>query len=307
MYLFEGPRATRLALWVILLVSALYILFVGVLSLQTNTSCWVVLDFEKIKIYFWSITAIIIDFIFIAVIWEIMGKSNRTPLVARVFLVTVGVYFLDSLIFVTGAFGSEQVYVSMLRSNLAIRFILALIATPIASFYFKLEGYKEESRVKPKRIWEILNFRSDLEERIESMEEIIRKAKKLEEELKISKETYSLALGGANAGIWDWDITRNHIMYSAKFCNLLGYEEGEIKTGIDDFKKILHPSDTERVFDQVEKSHVNHTPFSTEYRLKNKDGAYRWYSCGGIVKYNESDKPIRMVGSIIDIDEKKSL
>lgn len=307
LYLFEGPRATRLSLWIILFVSCLYISLVWALGFLTNTSNWIVLDAEKIKVYFWSIGAIVVDFVFLAILWELLAKLGKVPLVVRVFIVCIAVYFLDTAIFVTGAFGGQSTYVSMIKSNLTIRLVLALIMTPVASFYFQVEGYKEENRIKPKRIWEILNFRSDLEEKIETMEEAIKKAKKLEEELSIAKETYGLALEGANAGIWDWDIVKNHIMYSAKFCSLLGYEEGAIKTGIDDFKTILHPDDTKRVFDQVEKSQTNHSSFCVEYRLKNKDGTYKWYSCGGVVKYDKSGKPIRMVGSIIDIDEKKKL
>jgi hypothetical protein len=46
---------------------------------------------------------------------------------------------------------------------------------------------------------------------------------------------------------------------------------------------------------------------SLEYRLKSKDGSYKWYLKGGKAVYDSEGKPSRMVGSIIDIDEKKKL
>jgi PAS domain S-box-containing protein len=306
-YLFEGPRATRLAISIIVFVSFFYIGLVFLLNMQADTSKWVVLTFDHLKYYFFSISAIVIDVFFITIVWELLEKLNKIPLLLRLFIIIFGTYLLDTLIFVTGIFGSQSMYVSVLQGNLTIRFILALIATPIAHSYLKEEKYSAKTRNKPQVIWEILNFRSDLESKIQTMAEIIKHEDELKRALEESQETYRLAIEGANAGIWDWDMRRDGIMFSPKFCALLGYKEGTIPTSIEGFKTLIHPDDIKRVFDLLETSFKKKETYLVEYRLRTQDGTYKWYLCGGTTKYDQSDKPIRMVGSIIDINEKKEL
>lgn len=306
LYLFEGPRATRLALLIILGTSFFYIGVVYLLGLQTHTSQWVVITNKRLMYYFWSILAIIIDTFFIPIAWELLSKFQKLPLLIRVFLVVFGTYTLDTAVFVTGVFGGQSLYISVLRGDITIRFILALIATPIICFFLTAEGYVEELREKPKKMWEIFNFRSDLESKIKTMEEYIEIQKKLEKDLNESRERYSLALEGANAGIWEWDVKNNHIMYSSQFCNLLGFKKEELHDTVEVFKQqILHPEDVERTFALVDECFKNRKTFSIEYRLRTKDGGYKWFLSGGVVKFDTLGVPVKMVGSIIDIDEKK--
>jgi len=307
LYLFEGPRAARLALLIVLSTSFLYIGIVFLLSLQVDTSNWVLLGTQHYVIYFFSITAIIVDVFFIAIAWELLGKISTLPLLIKVFLVIFGTFLIDTLIFVSGVFGSQSTYLSVLQGNLTVRFVLALLVAPIASFFLRQEGYREDARKKPKVAWEILNFKSDLESKIETMEETIRQSNILKSELEESHETYLLALEGANAGIWDWNIKKNRIMFSPKFRLLLGYEEKEFSSTLEEFKGTVHSDDLENTFSSLDKSFADKKPYSIEYRLRTKDGLYKWFLCGGKTKYGVDGKPVRMVGSIIDINEKKQV
>ncbi|MEI6533482.1 MAG: PAS domain-containing protein [Candidatus Roizmanbacteria bacterium] len=307
LYLFEGPRATRIALIVILYTSILYIGIVVLLHFQVDTSKWVQPSFERFKYYFWSILAIILDVLFISIVWELFAKVKRMPLVLRIFLVIFGMYLVDTLVFVTGVFGSKDIYFSILQSDVVIRFVLALIVTPIAHFYLKSKGYLEETRDKPNSMWEIFNFRSDLEVKIKTMEEMLKWEKEMQIKLEESKETYLLALEGTNAGIFDWDIDNKEINYSAKFCNLLGYEEGQLSKEIDVFLHISHPDDYEKTTNHVNDCFEHKRNIYIEHRLKLKDGGFKWFLSSGVIKYSASGKPVRVVGSIIDINDRKLL
>ena len=304
-YLFEGPKAARLALFVILFTSVLYIGVVFFLGKQVDTSNWVSFNFKNLITYFWSISAIIIDVFFMAILWELLGKIKKIPLFVQIFLVIFGTFIIDALIFVTGVFINQPIYASILQGDIIIRIILALIATPIVAIYLKAEKYSEDAREKPKNFWEILNFRSSLESKIKTMEEVLKYQKELETKLKNSEEKYSLAIEGASAGIWDWDIEKNYINYSSKFLSLLGFKEGEVSTTIEAFKLMLHPDDVEKTFSLIDECLNNKKVYSIEYRLKTKDGSYKWYLSSGITKFDSSGKAIRMVGSIIDINDKK--
>lgn len=300
-YIFEGPKATRLALFIILLTSFVYIGIAFLLGLQVDTSKWFLFDQEHLVGYFWSISAIIVDVFFIAILWELLGRIKNIPVFVQIFLVFIGTFFIDTLIFVTGVFFNQPFYLSVLKGDLLVRTSLALIVTPFIGTYLKSKNYKQ----KTQKIWEILNFSSNLESKIKTMEEMITKQKELENELKKSEETYHLALEGANAGIWDWNIEKNQITYSEKFYNLLGFKEKEIKNTIEAFKQMIHPDDVEKTFSLIGACLKNKEFYSIEHRLKIGDGSYKWYLNSGITKFDSFDKPIRMVGSIIDINEKK--
>lgn len=299
-YLFEGPRAARILFSTILFISIFYIGVVGILGIQADTSHWVILKYERYKYYFWSISAMVVDVFFLAIFWEILGKVKKISVFVQVFLVVFGVFTLDTIIFVSGVFGNLPIYISILKGDIMTRLVLSLIMTPIITYYLKIEGFSEIDRVKPKSSFEILNFRSDLESKIESMEEL---QKKLEE----IQEGYQLALHGTNAGIWDWNIINGNVTYSSKFYELLGYiKENTIGT-VDTFKKILHPEDIEKTFSLLNNCLEKNEIYSTELRLKTNNGNYKWFLSSGKAKYNLDGKPTRMVGSIMDIDEKKQI
>lgn len=304
LYLFEGPRAGRYALWIVLATSLFYIGVVYLLGLQTDTSGWAQLTANSAWIYFWSILAIVIDIILLAFVWELLSKIKFLPLVVRVFVVIFGVLLIDTFIFTTGAFWSSEIYLSILSSNLVIRFFLSLIGAPIMAYLLKLQGFSEAKREKPSNFWEIVNFRSDLEKKIMTLEEALAKARDLEKELKEAQETYQLALSGTGAAIWDWDLVNDKVAWSPRFYEMTGYNSKQVASLVS-FNKLVHPDDVKSLSEAITKSQKSGERFSAEYRFKIKSGEYRWLAGTGIIKFDAGHKPIRMVGSIIDIDDKK--
>lgn len=306
LYLFEGPRAARIGLWVILFSSFFYIWTVYFLGFEVDTTKWVQFDMTQAVYYFWSMLAIVLDVIFLAVFWEILSKIKSLNLLTRVFLVTFGVFALDSIVFTTGAFRGTDFYPAILKGNLAIRFFLSLIGAPIMAHFLKEEGFAEEKREKPKNYWEIINFRSDLEMKILSLEEVIASKKVLEDKLKDSQEKYELAISGVGAGIWDWDLPPDRITWSPKFCKMLDCAIEDLGDDFTAFKSLIHPEDLDRAVSDFEQAIKSGNPIETELRLRNNAGQYRWFLVSGVVKFNSTGKANRVVGSIIDIDSRKA-
>ncbi len=305
LYLLEGVRAVRIALGVILGTSFFYIFIVYALQFMVDTSLWIQFSPLVLKTYFWSILGIIIDIFMLAIFWELLSKIKSLKLLFRVFLVTFLVLLLDTFIFTTGVFGVSDIYISVLSGNIVVRLILSMIAAPIITILLKAEGFIETKRNKPRNFWEILNFHSDLEFKISSLEDSIKKNKALEEQLKKATETYELVIAGSGAGIWDWNMINNQFIFSEKFLQILGYKKGQLADNFNIFKKIIHPDDLSNYLKKMDQCLAQGTPCECEYRLKLKSGKYRWFSASGVVKYDENKKPLRMVGSIIDIDDKK--
>jgi len=193
LYLFEGPRAARLALGLFISTTVFYVLVVLALNNLVDTSDWVSVSSRSMMIYFWSTVAVIADTIFLALAWELLTRFKNVPLGIKVFTVVLGVYFLDALIFDTGAFMGDPRYQLILSGGLSVRAFLSLLVAPILTFYLHQEGYDEDSRIKPKRMWEVVNFRSDLEEKVRTMGEVIRSEKALADELVLYKRVVDAA------------------------------------------------------------------------------------------------------------------
>ena len=127
-------------------------------------------------------------------------------------------------------------------------------------------------------------------------------SKRLEE----SEERFSMAIQGSQSGIWDWiNVNEDEEWWSPQFYKLLGYNDKEIPATLENFGKALHPEDTERTFDLVKKHFEGKADFDIEYRLRGKSGQYRWFQGYGVTNRDEQGRPTRMVGSIIDIHDRK--
>lgn len=127
-----------------------------------------------------------------------------------------------------------------------------------------------------------------------------------EEELAVSEERYRLALEGARDAIWDWDIKRNRTFTSDRWLEMLGYDKEDLEVDHLTWKDLIHDDDKERAF-RAQREHLEgKTPFYTsEYRLRMKNGEYKWLMVRGKALRDSEGKPIRIAGSQTDITERK--
>ena len=124
--------------------------------------------------------------------------------------------------------------------------------------------------------------------------------------LQESEERYTLAMLGANDGIWDWDLIAGHVYYSPRWKAMLGYTANELSPHVDEWLSHVHPDDTEMVKAQVVR-HVKHeTPhFESEHRMRHRDNTYRWVLTRGMAVFDENGRAYRMAGSQSDIHQRK--
>ncbi|NCC50151.1 MAG: response regulator [Spartobacteria bacterium] len=133
-------------------------------------------------------------------------------------------------------------------------------------------------------------------------------ALELRDELERSREQYKLAVDGSNDGIWDWDLRTNALFLSAKWKEQIGYQDHELENGFDTFMRLMHEEDRDRVIEYAQRSlrgEVVH--YQQEFRLRHKNGEWRWILARGAVVRNDKGLPIRMAGSHTDITERKQV
>ncbi|MDS4031723.1 MAG: EAL domain-containing protein [Candidatus Contendobacter sp.] len=127
-----------------------------------------------------------------------------------------------------------------------------------------------------------------------------------EQALRDSEMRYSLAVRGANDGLWDWDLRHRQLYLSARFKDMLGYAEHELSADPTEWLSRIHAEDRDR-FNAALTAHLaGDAPyFECEHRLRRKDDRYFWALGRGLAVRDATGQPYRMAGSSTDIDSRK--
>ncbi|HEY9650172.1 MAG TPA: PAS domain S-box protein, partial [Coleofasciculaceae cyanobacterium] len=147
---------------------------------------------------------------------------------------------------------------------------------------------------------------ADLKQANERLQWELLERKRVEEALRESEERWQLAIRGSNDGIWDVSLQHDRGFYSQRWREMLGYAEHEVPKTTQDWMSLVHPDDLERVL-QARQEHLDgKTPhYSAEYRVRCKDGTYKWILSRAQALWDEEGKPLRLVGSQTDISDRK--
>ncbi len=125
-------------------------------------------------------------------------------------------------------------------------------------------------------------------------------------ELRANEERLALSTSGSGDGLWDFNIEEEHFWFSDSFRRLLGYsDEQDYPNKLESFLDGLHPDDKERVLAAGEAHVEENIPYNVEYRLRTKQGQWRWFHARGKLLHDASGEKVRMAGSISDIHERK--
>lgn len=127
-------------------------------------------------------------------------------------------------------------------------------------------------------------------------------------ELEESEFRWKFALEGSGAGVWDWNITDNTVLYSHHWKEMIGYADNEIKNTLEEFSSRLHPDDQAAAFVALQDYLDGKTEkYSCEYRFRCKDGSYIWMLDNGMIVNRDADgKATRMIGAHHDISAQKA-
>ena len=126
-----------------------------------------------------------------------------------------------------------------------------------------------------------------------------------QEALKKSEERFRLLVSGTNLGIWEWNELSKQNYYSKKFFELTGYKEEELDCDSIDIIELVHPEQQNFLRKQFDESFQKNQPFKAEFLLKKKNGEYGWFLAAARAQLNEEGRPIRIIGYLDDIEEKK--
>ena len=131
--------------------------------------------------------------------------------------------------------------------------------------------------------------------------------KRAEMALRDSEERYALAVDGAKDGLWDWDLKKDAIYFSARWKSMLGFQNGDITGCPAEWFNRVHPDDLPVVQLALSAHLAGRAPdFESEHRMLHRNGGWRWVLSRGLAVRNEAGEAYRMAGSQSDITARKA-
>lgn len=132
--------------------------------------------------------------------------------------------------------------------------------------------------------------------------------KQAEDALRQSQERFELVAKATSDAIWDWNFATREIWWNDGFRKLFGYHGADVGNDIESWTKRLHPDDCDRVINDIHR-HIEsgNTNWSDEYRFLRHDGSYAFVIDRGYVVHDANGEPVRMIGSMMDVSERKLL
>jgi PAS domain S-box-containing protein len=122
-----------------------------------------------------------------------------------------------------------------------------------------------------------------------------------------SEERLKLALECTRDGLWDLDLVSGACYFSPPWLAMLGYAPGEVPPHRGACEALLHPDDAGGARDALDAHLAGRTAaFHREYRLRTRTGDYRWVlGRAKVASRDAAGNPLRLVGTIVDISERK--
>ncbi len=130
--------------------------------------------------------------------------------------------------------------------------------------------------------------------------------KRIEEALRNSQTNLQLALEAGNVGLWSWDLVTNEVYFSPEWKAQIGYENEELPNTYHEWESRIHPDDLAGTLASLQAALAPPWPdHHAEFRLRHKDGEYRWILAHGSLEFDETGAPRRVYGSHVDFTQNK--
>ncbi|MFH1196706.1 MAG: ATP-binding protein [bacterium] len=193
-YVFDGPRATRIAISTIIAVSIL----VPIISIVLNTQMTLSdipplarIPMPSFRINAASVITTSIDLIFLAIAWEFFGNLKfPVSLWLRSYLTLLGVMWIDVLLFSTGAFAGQPEYIYILSGTLISRFIISLFAFPFLLAYIYWQNSKHHIESEKRPVFSILKQVAEIKLELHKAKEEIETQKQIENAIRESLDKH---------------------------------------------------------------------------------------------------------------------
>jgi PAS domain S-box-containing protein len=129
---------------------------------------------------------------------------------------------------------------------------------------------------------------------------------KAADQVRRAHERYALVAQATNDVIWDWDAEHETIVWNDALQTMFGYAPDQIDNRLQWWDSHLHPDDRERVVAGINGIiEKGGSSWTDEYRFERADGSFTEVLDRGYIARSEDGTPIRMIGAMLDVTERK--
>jgi len=124
--------------------------------------------------------------------------------------------------------------------------------------------------------------------------------------LRENERRLQLIARASNDALWDWDMASGQVWLDEGYRTLFGHSVADNIVAVSWWSEKIHAEDRQRVLDGIEQVFSRREHFWTgEYRFLHANGTYVDVLDRGYVHYDTEGKPVRMVGAMMDLAERK--
>ncbi|WP_172959714.1 diguanylate cyclase [Thiomicrorhabdus aquaedulcis] len=194
----------------------------------------------------------------------------------------------------------EAILVSLLMITLLLYSIRFFLLNPIFNIVTNIQNTSKDglpiNKMLAKGAIEVISLSKGINKMIDTI-------KKSRKELKEEKERFELAIEGSQDGLWDWHVPSGKVYHSKRFETMLEYSGHELSDTIEAWTSLLHPDDVKTAMKNVNDyfDSKGSSVYHSNFRMKTKNGGWRWISGRGKAVFDDAGHPIRFVGFNTDI------
>jgi PAS domain S-box-containing protein len=134
---------------------------------------------------------------------------------------------------------------------------------------------------------------------------ITKKVNEATDELAESRQRLDLALASSGIGTWDWNIADDTVFWDKGLHRIMGTDPGEGDHDLTSFTKLVHPEDAQRFEFEINEAIEGDKDYASEYRFLRPNGDVRTLEARGHVVRDAGGRALRMIGTSMDITERK--
>ena len=125
--------------------------------------------------------------------------------------------------------------------------------------------------------------------------------------LRQSERQLNLALEAGRIGLWSWKVGSRLTQFSRRWKAQIGYGDQEIRNEAGEWESRCHPEDLGKLKAMMTSYIAAPWPdYTVEYRMRHKDGTWRWFMSHADLEVADDGTPVQMLGSQIDITALKN-
>jgi PAS domain S-box-containing protein len=131
--------------------------------------------------------------------------------------------------------------------------------------------------------------------------------KRTQQKLEESERRLRYVLDATGEGVWDWDIASGVVTHNRRWCQIVGLDDDYLAHPLQTFAALLHADDQAGVMQKLQACLDGKAHYQSEHRMCLKNDQEVWVlDRGDVVERDAQGKAVRMVGSFVDISERKA-